>query len=381
MRKLKTDVVLIGCGGAALFAFKRFQDLGFSVTLVNPLNDFGSTDLRVLNPLCLWDAVYREGSMSLTDCYEQFEARLHEVFPAALENLELQRPEVWSVLSTTLIHREQTTSFEKEFFKLEKKNFAAGFIRDASTEVLETRMAHYGLNLSSVAHLNGAIVRMGGLEWNPIRTHATLRHFLQSKFLNNDYAEVEGREYYQFRRAKIENQYGRQIVFSMGKQSYSVEGEKGVYVFLSGDLLPHIKSMVASKKSESGAWLAGVRKRRKEQHHLYFDRRVVASDSALSEQPIWIELGGTLYKISQEALLASWVVTKGPDAFEFVLDESFRMQSRKTDMRFTNSFRGFYLQWEWKNAQWKKTDFDTYWATGFEGNLFSLMELLWTIPK
>lgn len=363
MRRIKTEVAIIGSGFTAVLGAIRLINKNQGVVLINPAPEFELSDLRPQTGLGLWNAAYRdESNLSLSDLYDKLEARLKEIFPAALENIELNRCEHWSVLSSTPIHRRVTEDLEREFFKLERKPWSAGQFRLVNPDTAIARARKLDLELDLVARIGGAIVKNYGITWNSVRMGFYLSQFIHEKMKP-------------FIGAKILGRYGRKLVVrTKEKEEVSIESDNVVLIFLSGELLPHVKTIVSSCKEP---WIQGVRKRRREQHFSWFERQRLTQPS----DPIWVELGDVRYLWSHQSGSASWSAPKGPDGLERVVDEALRLRSKPhADTRFVRSQRTFRLDWDWKAPQWKPTAHQTYWATGYEGDLWNVTELLWNMP-
>ena len=72
---------------------------------------------------------------------------------------------------------------------------------------------------------------------------------------------------------------------------------------------------------------------------------------------------------------------KGPDSIDRIIDEGLRaLSSPAEEARFTGAIREFYFDWEWKGPSWRETSHDTHWATAFEGDITSALEILWKMP-
>jgi hypothetical protein len=377
MRRIKTEATIIGTGGAAMLAASRLAGQGMRIAVINPANEFGVDDLRPHHGLGLWHAAYRlEGSASLSELHDSLAARLREVFPSTLDNSGLRRVESWSVLSSTPIHREVTEELEREFFRLERKSWSTSHFRLVNPEHVLARMRKFGLDLTRVAQVEGGVVRNYGLWWDAPRMGYYLAQFMAAKFAPATSAgggAAGGLDC--LVGAQIEGRYGRKVVLSTRDgEEVSVEADRGLFIFLTGDLLPYVKSIVAACDEP---WIQGVRKRRREQHFALFERNIEEAG-----EEIWMDLGHTRYRWSARGGAATWRSTKGPDGLERVIDEGLRLQCIPHDRptRFTHSSRGFRLEWEWKNPQWRETSHQTHWATSFEGDLWNTMELLWTSP-
>ena len=378
MRRIKTEVAIIGSGATAMLAANRLTSQGTSVVLVNPEPEFGIGDLRPSTGLGLWNAAYRaEQNVSLADLYETLIDRMREVFPATVEQSGLTKGEYLSILSSTLIHRTVTEELEREFFKLERKPWSSGQFRLVNPEHVLARTKRLGVELPHVAQVEGGVVRAYGLWWDAAKMGLYLSQFIHNKFLSNP-AEVHC-----FKDADIKGRYGRKIVLlTRDGEEINIESERAVYVFLTGELLPHIRSIVAACDEP---WIQGVRKRRKEQHFVWFERpaplQARSLASAPSDDDVWLELGQTRYRWSMSGGSATWRSGKGPDGLERVVDEGLRLHGLpRRATRFTRAERAFKLEWDWKNPQWRETSHKTFWATSFEGDLVKILELLWNLP-
>lgn len=381
MRRIKTEIAVIGSGGTTIFAANRLLSLGHDVVLINPEDEFNFHDLRPYHGLGLWNAAYRseDGAVSLSGLYETLLSRIREVFPAPIEQSGLTRREYWSVLSSTPVHRDITADLEREFFRLEKRPWSSGQFRLVNPEHITTRARRLGIDLTRVAQVEGGVVRSNALWWDAARVGLYLSQLLKTKFSGE--GALPG-----FAGAKIEGRYGRKLVLSVGGEELSVEAGRAIFIFLTGEIFPFIKSIIAPCTE---SWIQGIRTRRKEQHFISFERVPNHDESGPpltlpidTEEPVWLELGSTRYHWTLNEGMATWQAGRGPDGLEHVLDEGMRFQSQQnTSTRFVRSLRGFKLDWDWKNPQWRETSHETYWATSFEGDLWNIMELLWNLPS
>lgn len=368
MRRVKAEVAIIGSGAMAQLAAHRLIGQGANAVLVNPRTEFDVEDLRPHSGLGLWNAAYRsEKDETLSGLYATLVERMREVFPATIEQSGLRRTDYWSVLSNTLIHRDVTEELEKEFFKLERKPWSAGQFRLVSPDYIQAVTRRFGVDLPSVAAIEGAVVRNYGLWWDAPRMGYHLCHFTKTKLNENCFVG-----------ARIEGRYGRKIVVSTREgEEISIESDRAVLIFLTGELLPHLKTIVSSCDEP---WIQGVRKRRREQHFIWFERPGTLP-SEVEVEPIWMELGNVRYRWWQGGGLATWRSGKGPDGLERAVDEGLRLQCvSHPNSKFVQSRRAFSLEWDWKNPQWRETSHETKWATSFEGDLWGIMELLWNLP-
>lgn len=374
MRRVKTEVAIIGNGGAAMLAASRLVSQGVSVALVNPAQEFSIDDLRPGSGLGLWNAAYRaEDEVSLPVLYDQLTKRFREIFPATLEESGLTRSEHLSILSSTPVHRAITEELEREFFKLERKPWSSGQFRLVNPEHVRARTKRVGVDLLPVAQVEGGVLRAYALWWDAARTGFHLSQFIRTKFSGESALRC-------FVDSQIRGRFGRKIVLSTREgEEVSVESERAQLVFLTGELLPLVKSIVASCDEP---WIQGVRKRRREQHCIWFERPARLTPPARgSDEEIWMELGHTRYRWARSGGMATWQAGKGPDGLEKVVDEGLRLHSLPQPMsRFVRSSRAFRLEWDWKYPQWRETSHQTHWATSFEGDLWSIVELLWNLP-
>lgn len=371
MKKVKAEVVLLGSGSAVLMAAQRLSSLGTSFVVVNPLEEFGIGDIRPYDGLGLWNAAYRgvnQGSQSqpsLADLYELLENRVRESFPAPLDQTSLRRAECWSVLSTTPVHEERTRELEKEFFKIERKRWSSGHFRLVNPDHVNARFRKIDVNVSDVAQVEGAVVRSYAIWWDAARMGLLLNQSAYSRFADRCFTKMT-----------VLNRFGRRLVLrdSAGEE-LSVEAEKGIFIFLTGEILPHLKNIVASC---SEPWIQGVRKRRREEHLAWFETPY----SSEEDEFVLMELGDTTYRWTKKNGVAVWSVRRGPDGLDRVVDEALRLHgSGEVQTRYTYSVREFFLEWDWKMPLWKETSHDTFWATSFEGDLFKVTELLWNFPR
>lgn len=379
MRRIRTEVVIIGNGGTAMLAASLCRMQGLDAILINPQSSFGIEDLRPATGLGLWNAAYRgTDNSSLADLYAQLSKRLREVFPAPLEHSGLAKTDYISVLSTTPIHRMITEELEREFFRLERKQWSSGQFRLVNPENVLARTKRIGLDLTHVAQVEGAVIRAYGVWWDAARMGMALAQFIKGRFVD-DKDDRNGA----FLGSSIQGRYGRKVVLcSKEGEEFSVESDRALYILLTGDLLPHVKSIVASCDEP---WIQGVRKRRREQHFAWFERpeqfRYPLQPTAVDED-VWLELGATRYRWSRAGGTATWQATKGPDGLERVVDEGLRLHALPSaTTRFTRAARAFRLEWDWKVPQWRETSHQTYWGTSFEGDIWNILELLWNLPR
>ncbi|MEW6055385.1 MAG: hypothetical protein AB1540_02125 [Bdellovibrionota bacterium] len=385
MRRIKTEVAIIGSGSAAVLAANRLMSAGVNLVLINPTNDFGIDDLRASSGLGLWNAAYRsDGVASLPNLYDALLKRLREAFPATVEQTGLRKIEYWSILSSTPLHRRATDELEREYFKLERKSWSSGQIRLVTPENVLARMKQFGVYLPYVSQMEGGVVRAYGLWWDAARMGLYLSHFVQNKF----FSETREESARCFNSATIRGRYGRKIVITTReKEELSVECDRGLLIFLTGELLPHLKSIVAACEEP---WIQGVRKRRREQHFANFERSRFLKPQAIEDglkagdhvdDRVWLELGDICYNWKRNSGTATWNASRGPDGLERVVDEGLRLHSLpEANTRFVRTDRSFHLEWDWKNPQWRKTSHETHWATSFEGDLWNMMEVLWNLP-
>ena len=177
------------------------------------------------------------------------------------------------------------------------------------------------------------------------------------------------------------NKTGKRINFeTIENEIYTVEAENKVLICLSGSMLEELKPMYAQYED---VWIQGLRKKRRERHFLFFER-----DSKLKPVPQfysasskWFRIGNINYLIGNDHGIATWTAQKGPDSIDRIIDEGLRaFSTNKEDVRISNAIREFYFEWEWKGPIWKETAHDTFWATGYEGDLTSTLEIVWNSP-
>lgn len=379
MRRLKTEVTIIGSGSAAMLAAARLLSQGVRVVLINPDVHFGIEDLRPHHGLGLWNAAYRsdDDKASLADLYDVLLERMREIFPATVDHSRLTHGESWSILSTTPVHRAITQELEREFFRVEKRPWSSGHFRLVNPENVLVRTRRLGIDLPTVAQLEGAVIRNYALWWDAAQMGMYLCQYVRNRFLTQQSDD------HCFVNARIEGRYGRKVVIATNDgDEVSIDSEH-LYIFLTGELLPHIKSIVAACDEP---WIQGTRKRRREQHFVWFEKPREfhlkgLKGSKANDDEIWMELGGTRYRWNGSGGTATWTTGRGPDGLERVVDEGLRLQTiPRSVTRFTQAQRAFRLEWEWKNPQWRETSHNAYWATSFEGDLWNIMEVLWNLP-
>ena len=376
-KRLQSEVVVLGNGCAALFATTHLLNRGYEVILINPQSEFSVNDIACQNGLSLWDAAYRTSSLtiSLTRIWDDFMKRLKEALPVSIDEAAVMRSEHWSLFSSTPVHQNATIGFEQEYFRLERKPWTVGQVRLVNPDYVDAKFKALGLRLSHVASVEGAMVRQNAIWWDAHRIGRALNEFVWRK-------SQEGRLQV-FTNAELENKVGRRLVFSSNGQHYSLEHKNKFYVILTGDLVPHLKGIIQTIEEP---WIQGLRKRRREQHNAHFQRRgIQKANRGANSNPLWLEIGAVSYRWDLKNGWAHWTSKSGPDSLESVIDEGLRMEhipSRRELgwIAFSSNQRHFKLEWEWKNPQWRNTAYDTHWATAFEGSLWSIMELLWTIP-
>ena len=393
MRRLKTDVAIIGSGTLAIFIAQALLAKPLREVLINPLKEFDCSDIRPHAGLGLWNAIYRsqqsqqsQFGSTLSGYEHELERRLRDLFPAPVQNSGLRRLDQWTLLSGTPIHKAHTDDFEKEYFRLEKKNWASGHVRLINPDHALTILRKQGLEVQRVAQLEGAFVRNYALWWDAPKILSFLLHFLKNRFSQAGAERLLSHKHdaFLFKGVKIRGRYGRRVVIEGSDfEEVSVEPESNLMICLTGDLLPTMRSVVAACDEP---WIQGVRKRRREQHFAWFNSPTLTCDS----NAFWIEIGGTKYlcgkggadlRESGSAAYATWTSERGPDALDSVVDEGFRiLDSGSRKPRFVRSERTFRLEWDWKNPQWRTTAHDTQWATAFEGDLWSTLELAWNVP-
>lgn len=378
-RRIATEIVVIGGGAAALFTAARLMEQGRDVTLVNPFQYFEPHDIRCRDGLSLWNAAYRASTLtvSLPQQWDLLVERMKVALPVSIEEAGLERLEHWSILSSTPIHQKSTIEAEQEFFRLERKSWTPGQVKLVNPEYVEMRYRSLGLRPSLVASIEGAMVRNYAVTWDHLRILRSLSEFVYRKSQNGDCRIFSGIDSLK--------RVGRRIEFSFDGNHMSLEYKSGLLVLLSGDLLPRVKDLV---KPITEVWAKGLRRRRREQHFAYFERRSLfpgAPAAAKPESKIYFELGQNSYCWSYSKGVVNWSTVSGPDGLEAVVDEALRLESlpQREDRSWTvlsRNERNFNLEWDWKSPQWKQTSYDTFWGTSYEGDLLSLTELLWTMP-
>jgi len=225
-----------------------------------------------------------------------------------------------------------------------------------------------GLELSDVAQVEGGVVRNYALSWNSVGIASALARFTQSRLIANELCTC-------FLGVSVDGKYGRKVVVSSRQHgTVSLEAERGVLIFLGGEILPLIKSLVAPCDEP---WIKGVRRRRREQHFVWLRSALPPQSSEIN--PCWIELGQTRYFFSGNSVCATWQAEKGPDGLDRVVDEALRLR-RELSPQFVRSARTFRLDWDWKIPQWRTTSHQTHWGTSYEGDLWGILELAWNNP-
>lgn len=362
--KVKVETLIIGDGGAALFAAVRAINEGHTVAIVNPFPGFGVGDLRPRDGLCLWNAAFRASSLtvSLPNLWDELGARLREALPVSLGQAALKRVEQWSLFSSVPVHRLNTAEKEQEYFRLERKPWSAGMVRLVNPEFVEMKFKPLGLRLNRVASVEGAMVRGSAVLWDPLAMGRALSEFLAQK-------EREGRCHV-FTGCSVKNRVGRRLKFSRPGAEPVVEYTGRCLIPLTGDLLPFLRPMLRMEDEEG--WIQGLRKRRREQQFAWFQ----CDGGPQGGDPLWFDLGEVSYLKRGPQMEACWRTTTGPDGLDTVVDEGIRLGAR----RFQRNLRGFSLEWEWKTPQWRTTPYDTHWATAFEGDIWAHMELLGAAP-
>ncbi len=388
MKKISTEYVIIGSGGTAVMAANKLLNQGNSVCLVNPFPEFNMDDLLPEDGLCLWKAIYRNATgdekADLPDLYDKLITGFRELFPGPLEHTGLTKTEHWAILSNTAFHRTATERFESYFFKLERKNWTKNQLRLLTPDHVQHRFENQGIDLSRVSEVSGAIVQQYAIDWNATSTAVILSQYLHTKFQTGLYLG-----------ANIKARYGRKLIITHKQEEISIEAKSGVFVFLNGGLVLGVKELL---KASSESWLLGIKKRFYEQIYVWFDRPEILPEILNDDlkQPLktgrplplsntesntWIELGNVHYHWKYSKGFGTWKTLKGPDGLETIVDEGLRLHSTQhLQSRFRRMERVFRLRWDWKGPQWKKDEHHTYWATGFEGNLWNILETLWNLP-
>lgn len=394
-KKIVVDHLIVGSGTASLLLAVKLIREGANIALVNPQTEFSSADLLCDDGLALWKAAYKgQVDGGLGHLWDVLRKRLEEALPFAMERAQLTKSEHWSALSSTPIHANHTSALEAEFFRLERKVWALNQVRLVGPEFIDAKLKPYGLRPSAVASLEGAMIRQCAIHWNAQGMLDSLLEFISNKKNDLNFPLLLD--------APIRGRHGRRVdVVNQGSE-ITIEYKESMQICLSGDLLPHI---VPLTKSDAD-WISGVRRRRREVHFLnyrfeYFPRhKPSVADKVLPIQPIWFSLGPTQHFChDQYSGYASWRAKSGPDGLDTVIDETLRMdagfvagqgEEHQMGAQFavnvhkqypmymvvSDEQRFFRLEWEWKTAQWKQTEFQTHWVTAFEGDLWAILDMI-----
>jgi hypothetical protein len=372
MQKIKTDVIVIGSGVAAMLAVSQLAQQEIDFVLVNPFDYFNDYDLTPKNGVSLWNAAYRlnpkqnsTSFLSLSNLYDEALKRLTQVFPATVDLVELKKTQCLSVLSSTPIHLQKTLALENEFFKIERKSFSSGQFRLLDSELVLSSLLNFEqINLNNVAKCEGGILRNYGLIWDARKMAFYLNQYINTKFKERVFLGFD----------KIKKS-GKKIELEKNKESVVIEAQKKILIFFTGDLVSILDSFYTQS---SEPWIQAVRKKRKERLFAWFEYLNV--NEKCDEK--WLELGMIHYFIKKRGVYACWSVRKGPDLLEHVVDEVFRFKenTNETFVKLIKTTRTFFLDWEWPSPSWRSTKHETFWATAFEGDLPAILELLWKMP-
>ncbi len=362
---LKAEVVLIGDSSLAILIAAHLIVSEVPFILINPHSHFDSYDLRPHDGLGLWQAAYRAdkttASNSLSHYYDLLVDRLQQFYPGSAQTLELQKLMVWTALSATPIHASATHEFEKVFYRLEKRDFAQSFLRLLSREHSLTLLERMRIKLGAIADIEASMQQDYGIVWNHVAAHTQLLQFLNYK------AQVIP----VLKNFSIDKCVGKKIIGRYKGCTVHVEATSKVIVALNGSLLPSIRPLLLQNKEP---WVQGLRRRRVEYQVLELERD---SPHESSVTPFWLQLGEMRFLFQNKYLTMNWSVKNGPDSIEHGIDEVFRLER---NLRLFRMSRYFSLAWDWKTPQWRKSKFDYFWATSFEGSLWNMLDLVAKTP-
>ena len=268
MKRLKAEYIILGDGCAALFAAAKLLETGATVILVNPQEDFSINDIRCRDGLALWRAAFRspDSAVTLPNLWDRLSLRLRESLPISLEESGITRCEHWSIFSSTPIHQNATSLWEQEYFRLERKDWSAGHVRLVNPDYADVRFRNYLMRLSRVAAVEGAMVRQHGLSWNAPMIGRVLSEFIFQK------SQIEGQSHFVqiLKGVRVTKREGRRLNLVQASEDITVDYEKALLVFLTGDIVPEIKNLT---NPLSEPWIQSLRKKRREQHFAWFARR------------------------------------------------------------------------------------------------------------
>ncbi len=371
MKKIKTEYILIGDSIVSMLMAARLSQLGHSFVFLNPKSEFISSDIRPYHGNGLWNqALNAKVQKSLPDYYDKIVDRLRDVFPISIENTGFDKTEIWSVLSRTPIHREGTVEYEKEYFRLEKRNNLSGQYHLLHSENIRVLSNQYKMSFDTIAMIDGVIQKQYGMIWDPTEFNFHLSQFCFQKFKSQIYMGID-----------FINKTGKRIeVETISDENIIFEAENKILVCMTGSMLDELSPIYATSDD---VWIQGLKKKRKERHFLFFEKgqKIKKNVSYYGTNSKWFQLGNINYFIGESNCYATWTAMKGPDSIDRIIDEGLRLLSvNRNEARFVNAIREFYFEWEWKNPTWKETAHNTYWATAFEGDLAAALEVVWNMP-
>lgn len=368
MQKKTVDYLVIGNGGTTLAMAFRLLQLGHSVQILNPDPFFHGKDLRPASGNTLWHHALKQSStQSLQKIFELFLKTVREFFPFSIDLAQFLLTDSWSVLSKTPVHSKSSAALENEFFKIEKRNWNAQWFRLLDPNYVSSFLDKNKIHLHQISNIDSVFFKSHALHWN---ASEILKHYLEYFLALARENDLQFKIYFD---AALKERYGKKLIFSHQegneRKVTSLKVNKKILLSFCGNLLPKVKNIVAAC---SETWIQGVRKRRKERQFLWFEK-------GPSPLKLWIELGQSSTFFNESTAYVTWATKKGPDDLDRILDESLRICGRDTQLIQTD--RSFFLEWEWKSAQWRETSHDTYWATAHEGDLWSILDILSNIPQ
>jgi hypothetical protein len=111
MKKIQTDVIIIGSGSAALMGASRFAGLEKDIVILNPFREFNAMDFLPRHGMGLWNLSYFTKN-DLNELYDKTLQRIREIYPASIESSGFKRIDCWSLFSSVPVHREKTIALE-----------------------------------------------------------------------------------------------------------------------------------------------------------------------------------------------------------------------------------------------------------------------------
>ncbi len=367
---------VIGNGAVSLLTTARLLALGYSVALINPAPEFDAADLEAFDGFCLWRHAYRHpesAAKGLPRLWEELNSRWRDLFPLAVGQTALKKADHWSIVSSVPWHTVFSDEVSESIFRLEKRAWAAPYLRVITPELLEIRMKKFGLGLKNVANVDQVFQRGFMVYWDSVAILRDLLEFFKER--------QESQSLKIFQGARALQRTARRLRFAHDGKNQEIVFDRRCLVLLTGDLLPRMKNFLKTEadlsEGSSETWIQSLRKRRIERHRLFFQR----PEFQIDQEGFAFSLGPAQYIMGSRGFAARWSTGKGPDQVEVIVDEVVRMDK---DQRFPLSCmfhkRCFHLDWEWKNPQWRSFLPEVHYGTAFEGDLWSVPEIVSAIP-